>query len=322
MKAIIKSVVFGVLGSRPFASRRARSLGRTGRVTILNLHRVAPADGSAYPPLEPQIFRELLRFCSANYEICGLRDLPQKAGADKPVMVLSFDDGYKDFIEYAVPIMREFGLTANQNVIPKCIESGEPPFNVVMQDFIGRAPESLLADISIPGFDMSTVGTDRMVMGHRISHFIKTRPMAEQALLSTALRLQFERDDDFRSTPLMTRAEVISLASDHEIGAHSFEHATMGFESDAYVAEDARLCRDYFDRVLSLPTDIYAFPNGSHSQRQIDLVAEQGFSIPLLLEEDFSGHNTSIHRRFSFHAGTVGEARFKASGGFRNRYPV
>lgn len=35
----------------------------------------------------------------------------------KPLMVFSFDDGYTDFYENAVPIMREFGIKSNQNIV-------------------------------------------------------------------------------------------------------------------------------------------------------------------------------------------------------------
>jgi hypothetical protein len=59
---------------------------------------------------------------------------------------------------------------------------------------------------------------------------------------------------------------------------------------------------------------IYAFPNGSYREEQIEIVRESGVQHVLLVGQNFE-NGTSPHKRFRFDAKTFSEARFKALGG-------
>ena len=178
---------------------------------------------------------------------------------------------------------------------------GGRPLNVVAQDFIGKAPASLLAELDIPDFGRVSADQDRERVGQSVSAFIKNKPMREQHALGAALLPQFERMDGFRPTPVMNRSEITQIAEVHELGAHSFEHATMAAEDDDYVAADARRCRAYFADVLKRPTSIYAFPNGSYRPQHPAMIREAGFDTILLVNEDFSSAATRDHSRFNIY---------------------
>jgi peptidoglycan/xylan/chitin deacetylase (PgdA/CDA1 family) len=317
MNRLVKRLALAFLANPVRLRRRIEALARMDAVTILALHRVAPADGSSYPPMDPSLFDRLVTFCKANFEIIQFADVDATRASSKPRLILSFDDGYKDFIEYAVPIMAKHGVRANQNIIPACIEQGTPPLNVVAQDFIGKAPGSLLAELDVPGLGGIDASEDRERSGQRVSDFIKKKPIREQHALAEALLPQFERMDGFRPTAIMSRSDVSQIAETHELGAHSFEHATMRAENDDYVREDARRCRHYFDEVLKQPTGIYAFPNGSYRPEHPAIVRDAGFDTILLVDEDFSSPGRREHPRFNIYGSSDRELRFRATGGIR-----
>jgi peptidoglycan/xylan/chitin deacetylase (PgdA/CDA1 family) len=317
MNRLMKQFALTYLASPWRLRRRLERLSQTDAVTILSLHRVAPHDGSSYPPMEPRLFDRLLSFCSRHFEVVRFDGLGAERKSRKPRLILSFDDGYKDFIDYAVPILERHGLRANQNIIPACVERGRPPLNVVAQDFIGRAPASLLAELDVPGFGRLSAHQDRERVGQSVSDFIKNKPMSEQHALDDALLPQFERLDGFHPTPVMSRSEITQIAAVHELGAHSYEHATMAAEDNAYVADDARRCRAYFADVLKRPTSIYAFPNGSYRPQHPAMIREAGFDTILLVNEDFSSAATRDHSRFNIYGTSDSELRFRATGGLR-----
>jgi peptidoglycan/xylan/chitin deacetylase (PgdA/CDA1 family) len=307
LRQTAKVAVFAALGNGPRLRHRLLALRRSGATTVLNLHRVAPDDGSDYRPLHPDLFDELLAFVKREFAVVTIGELADKAS--KPKLALSFDDGYRDFAVNAAPILKRHGLRANQNLIPKCIETGLPPLNVLAQDFVGKAPKELVDRIKVEGFSAPRDAR----FGHRLSHFLKMRPQAEQDRIANELLPVFFAWDAFVPTPMMTLEEV-GAVKDHELGAHSFAHSSMEFETDDYLDEDVRRCSEFFRRKLALPMTIYAFPNGSCRAGQAERVLAHGVEHVLLVGERFDGGGP-IHHRLTFDGRSKSEVRFKAVGG-------
>ena len=144
--------------------------------------------------------------------------------------------------------------------------------------------------------------------------------MDEQKIIADTLLPQIFNWDKFNPTQMMTLREIKQLSSTHEIGAHSFDHASMNFETDSYVEADAVRCREYFIRA-KLPAEIYAFPNGGFGPSHVRLVRNVGFRTILLLGDDFSTRKNNTHKRFTFDARWRPEVRFKkAVGGLQNPF--
>ena len=312
VKEIAKRYAFLILGSSAATARRISRIAESGKSIILNLHRVAAADGSAYRPLDPKLFKELLAFLQKRFDVVPLEALAERG--PRPKVVLSFDDGYRDFIEVAAPILDSFRIRANQNIIPDCIESGLPPLNVLAQDFVGKAPPDIVRRVEVPGF-MRLEPTP--ACGARLSTFIKNKPRAEQKKLFGTLYSKFGVGQSFEPTRMMTRDEVRQISSVHDIGAHSFSHASMGVETDEYLREDLRRCEEYMRNELGLPMLIYAFSNGSYRPEQVDIVRHSGVRHILLVDDNFAGE-ALVRPRFGFDAKSLPEARFKALGGLRS----
>lgn len=308
LRGTAKVAAFSLLGNGPWHRRRLMRLHRAGVTTILNLHRVGPDDGSSYRPLAAPLFDELLSFVTREFSVVTFGELNEPAA--KPKLILSFDDGYRDFVTQAMPIMMKHGVRANQNIIPRCVNSGLPPLNVLAQDFVGKAPRELVAGLAITGFKAPR----DTQFGHRLSHFLKMRSQAEQERIAEELLPQFFGWQEFRPTPMMD-ADEVRVARDHELGAHSFAHASMEFETDDYLDADVVRCRDFFRDVVGAPMAIYAFPNGSCRPGQAERVMARGVDHVLLVGEKFDRAGAGVHCRFTFDGRSPSEIRFKALGG-------
>ena len=113
---------------------------------------------------------------------------------------------------------------------------------------------------------------------------------------------------------MMTKDEVLEIAKDHEIGAHSFSHESMGFENDDFFREDVAKCREYFEEKLAIPLSVYAFPNGSHKEEQFAVLREMGIEHILLVGEDYARAKTDVFPRFTIYGSSKIETRFQALG--------
>ena len=146
--ASLKPLALSVLGSNFAAAARIPALARSEALTILNFHRVDDEEGSAGAAINPALFDDLVSWLKRIFVIVTFGDLRTRQFGSRPPLILSFDDGYKDFIDIVVPIVEKHGLRVNQNLIPAALDSGFPPMNVQLQDFIRTAPAALLREDS------------------------------------------------------------------------------------------------------------------------------------------------------------------------------
>ena len=135
--------------------RRLRRLARGAGLIVLNLHNVAPARTRFTRPVPPEVFDELVGWLKRECRVttfAGLGELP--SNTDRPAAVLSFDDGYRDFVEYAMPILERHSVGANQNVVPASVESGRPPWNVELLDAMEQVPVGHLRALELPSGEL------------------------------------------------------------------------------------------------------------------------------------------------------------------------
>jgi peptidoglycan/xylan/chitin deacetylase (PgdA/CDA1 family) len=300
-------VAANALGSAPLISLRLSKIRSAQPLIILNLHRVAPAHDAIFPPLPPALFDELLRFVTRHFAVTSFGRLGEDR--TRPQLILSFDDGYRDFIDHALPLLTKYAVTAHVNVIPHCAETGRPPLQVQVAQFLSSAPEELAKRLSVPGFDAK----EQRGRWRRFDSLLRALPHKEQERIAETLIPQMERWDGFRPLDMLRPSEIAEISSHTEIGGHSFEHASMAMETDDYLRKDVERCRAWIKAVTGKPMLIYAFPNGSYRPGQPRLVREWGVDHVLLAGGGFGGRD-GIHDRIGVSAASRREVRFRALG--------
>lgn len=316
-RAQLKQAYFTLLGMAGAETRLLRKIRQEDVLTILNLHRVSPEPNPFWNPLHPRLFEDLLVFLKRHFHVTTFARLAVET-SDRPEAILSFDDGYDDFVEYAMPLLAKHGLPANQNVIPACVESGQAHWNVRVYDFLNAAPRSLINEIRLEGFGSRLKGEDidsKAAYGLALSRFLQRRSQHERAPFWGILTAAMERANGVvRGTRMMALDDVRKAAAEHEIGAHSFSHESMAFESDEFFREDLNRCRDFFNERLHLPLTIYAFPNNSYRQSQVEMLEQGGIRHILLVGDRFAVRGQLVSPRFAIYGASRQETRFQALG--------
>ena len=111
--AMTRRRVKDVMSSRLGWRVTARCLRASG-VTVLMYHRIT-GPGSVFPGTEVSTFREQMTWLSRNCRAISAQDFEEaaasagKSGSRPPVLV-TFDDGYRDFHDNAYPILQELRI--------------------------------------------------------------------------------------------------------------------------------------------------------------------------------------------------------------------
>lgn len=314
IRAFIKGVSFRTLSSPFLLEQGVKKIARTGLLPILNFHRISDSPGHLDDAISPHVFDDLIVWLQTHFDIVTFEDMDAGRKRGKPPVILSFDDGYRDFAENAAPILRARSVKANVNIIPSCVESGIPPNNILIRDFIQQAPAALLRETPLPGLPAGADPDRRTLSGLRASAAFKNQPMEVQKRQWSEISPRIERYDGLRMTALMSKKDILQLADEVEFGAHSFEHATMNLETAGYLRSDAARCQSWWRGLTGRDFTIYAFPNGAAAQGQAEIVLDAGYKNVLLVADVFSKAGGAVHNRVTMTARSGGEARVRALG--------
>jgi peptidoglycan/xylan/chitin deacetylase (PgdA/CDA1 family) len=155
----------------------------TGRRTVLAYHAVgycAGRDDRELLFVSPERFREQMGFLARHRVVVSLdRIVAGSLSSRKPVVAITFDDGYTSVLEYALPILEDFGFPATVFVPTRFIgdrNRWDDPYNCPLEvmsgeelrtaDSRGLSVEShghAHVDLSTASFDDARVDLERSV---------------------------------------------------------------------------------------------------------------------------------------------------------------
>ena len=279
---------------------------KSGKTLILNFHRVSNSRGSLWTPCPIDTFNLFLKESQKFFEIVSFQDIGEKR--KKAALILSFDDGYLDFYENVAPILDSESLKCNQNIIPHCVVTGRPPINVLIQDFAGLAPESLLATIEW-GIKFENSRNPRAEL-LQFSQSIKSEGIAKQAEAMDLIFPQIQSYPEFMCAKMMTLSQIQSLPKHFSIGNHSFRHVNANAMTLDEFKMDLRSSQEWFEKNGFTDKTIYAFPNGAYSTDHVVYLIEEGYQHILLVSNSSSENFSKVRKRVNATPQNIQEARF------------
>lgn len=271
----------------------------SGAVNIVAYHRVvadiAKAEREAIYGIvvSAETFRRHCKMLKNSFDVVSLETAAQfldgSRRIEKPLAVITFDDGYLDFYEVAFPILRELGL---------------PAVNFLPTDFIGG--DKILAHDRV--FWLIKLAKEKR---------ISIRAALENAGIQTAAKISGETDslaicDALVHLPNILREKVISeleraigenpveypreyelldweqIETMHgeniDFGFHTANHVVLPLEDDAVLKTEIIAGKLELEKRLNKKVVSFAYPNGAYDARIKRAVAEAGFEIAVTTE--------------------------------------
>lgn len=251
----------------------ARCLAGPARAVVLRYHSVGEpaAVGEYLDPglsLAPERFRAQLVFLHAHCRVVPLSALVERLARtdDQTLAVaLTFDDGYRDNHDIAVPLLREYGMTASFYIATQPLGSQRGLWISELWRLTPRLPEGALdlpesAPRRVPQARDSAA---RTAWRRAITSWLAARSLRdrEAALDQLAARAGIPRGDGLAET-FVTADQLRSMhRQGMTIGAHTRSHPHLDLADAALHAEELQGSKRDLEEILGEPVTEFAYPN-------------------------------------------------------------
>ncbi len=268
--------------------RPALSVTGRGKLTILIYHRVLRIVDPLFPDApDAARFDEQMSWVAAALNVIPLNEateMLQDGRLPGRAACITFDDGYADNAEVALPILRRHGLSATFFVATGFLDGGRM-WNDTIIEAVRRAPGTSL-DLGFLGLknrSMDTPASRRATIDEIIGKLKYLPPIKRQMQVDTlahAIGEQLPHD-------LMMRSEQVrSLhAAGMSIGAHTVTHPILTQVDDTEALREMRTGREALESILGTRVSLFAYPNGKpetdYSPAHVTMVRDLGFTAAL-----------------------------------------
>jgi peptidoglycan/xylan/chitin deacetylase (PgdA/CDA1 family) len=298
----------------------------SGTLTAAMFHRVLertdPRYGSALADwtVSTELFDECLQFFARHYHVVSLPQVLESLDSGAPLparsLLITFDDGYADNEEYALPLLRKRGL---------------PAALFVFSDALGSRRRPIADDVYL-AWKRGVLSAEDLRAIHRLVYREGTEvaPADERSLVTAVCERANEAAPtrlaafESRLTPqpadgsamrpqMVTVAQLRHLeASGVSIGAHGKTHTalTRASDLDRELAEPRQVLADALARGAPGAIRALAFPFGAYDERVLQRARQAGYELILTLRPELTrlSHGrltTRVIGRINVHGPTI-----------------
>lgn len=286
----------GALGAWSVTRRVTRRIPR-----VFMLHRFATETSEGH--MGARHFERLLDRLDGEFELLTMHELVQRmddvAPPDRPLAAVTVDDGYADFHEIALPILRARRLPATVYATTGFVAGSCWLWWDAIRFLVDAHPGGPLA-VQLADKHFRFLIDSPSARNHArssIAEYLVTRNEERtQALsqLEAAAGITLPPQPPSKYAPMSWQQLRECAESGIEVGGHTLTHAFLPALDDTALWREIHDAKDLMESELHLPLQTFAYPNGmpyDWSQRVEDAVRSAGFSAAVL-----------AHPR-SFHAG-------------------
>ncbi|RLK51653.1 polysaccharide deacetylase [Alkalispirillum mobile] len=258
--------------------------GRRGRLSILIYHRVLPEpDPLLSGDPDAARFRWQMELLARHFNPLPLPEAVQRLreGTLPPrAACVTFDDGYADNAEVALPILQSVGVPATFFIAVGYLNGGRM-FNDTLIETVRRLPAGEV-DLTPEGLGRRAVATDsdRVALCKALIGQFKYREPAarnrEVEALPARLGIQLPED-------LMMRDDQVRQLADAgmEIGGHTVSHPILARQAPDEARREIGGGREALEKLLGRPVRLFAYPNGrpgkDYAAEHVAMVRECGY---------------------------------------------
>jgi len=258
------------------------------RLRVLTYHRVANPGGD--PSLDPRMisatpegFALQMEHLRRHYAPVSLPEVlaavESEAELPRRAVLVTFDDAYADFVEWAWPTLRSLGIPATMFVPTAYPDHPERSF---WQDRLHWAfTRTSLSELSIePGLTLPLrTAEERRRSLKTLMTLLKSQPNDVSGGLVDRVCAELGETRPPKKS-VLSWEELRQLAAEGlALGAHSRHHPLLTRVGPDEVRREAVGARQDLEREIGCAPPVFCYPSGDHDAAVVAILAEEGFRV-------------------------------------------
>lgn len=256
-------------------------------------HRVSPQRDIMWDPMDVALFERCIKYITRNYNVLLLEDMmqseEQKKG--KKIATISFDDGYKDNIEYAAPILKKYNCKASFYIVTNCIENNTLTWTHILEHtFQYTTVPHFKLDFDFLPVELKVESlptkNERIGYAKKLIPFLKTISHENREMVLDVVKTSF--NDCELPKLMMNWSDVSQLKnSGFYVGSHSVSHHMLGSMTNE---NDVKFELEHSGNIIKerlgyFPSTI-SFPINSFNSTTIRLSKAAGYTTGLAVKQN------------------------------------
>lgn len=265
-------------------------------------HRVNPVRDIMWDPMDVKLFEKCIKYITNKYEVVLLEDLITSGmyKAKKKIATILFDDGYKDNIEFAAPILAKYNCKASFYVVTNSIDHNVVTWTHIMEHSFQHTAVSDI-NFQFSFLPESLRVTTLTTQANRIDYLNKLKPFAktitheERTELLNAIQ---EKLTDVQLPRLMMNWDDVRQLKNagHYIGSHTVTHCMLGTMLNVEeISYELTASANKINEELGYFPKSISYPVGSYNSTTMELSKKAGYTMGLAVKQTaFNPENDNV----------------------------
>lgn len=234
----------------------------------------------------PTAFEAQMQYLVSTAKVIPLQEYVDHVEERKPILnksiVVTFDDGYKDNLTVASPILQKYGVPATFFIATRYIGADKMKWEDQVSCLIRRS-EAESISLSLPSNDVSfKIGSDKDkfrvidTLVNILGHLKQTERL--QVLDELSEQAKVKCDD--QANVIMTWDDVRQLADTpgFSIGSHTVTHQHLTRIPLDDVVFEVTSSKEHLESEIKRPVTLFSYPYGDFNQGVITAVRSAGYT--------------------------------------------
>ena len=269
---------------------------------ILNYHRVLN-DSEFNEEIRPDndlvvsksIFEKQINFIKENFNPISINKISEEADYKKKRIVITFDDGYLDNLNNALPILKKYECPAIIYITTSFLDNKDHAWWLKIWELILNNEE---ITYNKNKFDTSSLEKKRKSYSFFCKKIILMKKKDQKTFFDNLIfdnkTKTFEKKLLFLSSDNL---EYLSKEDLIEIGCHTHYHQNLNILNEEETTNEIKISKDILEKILQRKINHFSIPFGTkktYSSKTINIIASQGFKTNVTANYDLFKKNNIL----------------------------